>query len=232
MLAEISYLKTVLEDRDKEIGNLKVSNKAAREASKKLNNKRTKYNEEKAEVLRKHKIEVKSWKKDLGEANSKVIKLEKELKALANEHEACSVFLLNPPSIANLPTAATNIALGEDLTLICGGGRDEKSGHDLDQCNHTPVCVTRQPHPPPYPSITHIVNERSKYHKHMMSSAGVPGRYPGHEKCMNAYSNNYGCNDCIWLKWFGEIHGYPDIHPADFKKYLEANEWEIVRSRM
>ena len=66
----------------------------------------------------------------------------------------------------------------------------------------------------------------------MMSIAGVPGRYPGHEKCMNAYSNNYGCDDCIWLKWFGEIHGYPDINPADFKKYLEANEWEIVRSRM
>ena len=72
LLTEISYLKTVLEDRDKEIVNLKVSNEAAREASKKLNNKvgeiRTKYNEEKAEVLRKHKIEVKSWKKVLGEA--------------------------------------------------------------------------------------------------------------------------------------------------------------------
>ena len=92
--------------------------------------------------------------------------------------------------------------------------------------------MTRQPHPPPYPSITHIVNENSKYHEHMMSRAGVPGRYPGHERCMNAYSNNYGCEDCVWLKWHGELHGYPDIHPADFRKHLEPAEWEEIRSKL
>ena len=81
-------------------------------------------------------------------------------------------------------------------------------------------------------SITHIVNEKSKYHEHMMTKAGVPGRYPGHEKCMNAYSKNYGCEDCIWLKWYGELHGYPDIHPANFKKHLEPTEWEVVRSKI
>ena len=107
---------------------------------------------------------------------------------------------------------------------------DEDSVHH--QHSFKQVCVTRQPYPPPYPSITHIVNESSKYHEHMMSRAGVPGRYPGHERCMNAYSNNYGCEDCVWLKWHGELHGYPDIHPADFKKYLEPEEWEEIRSKL
>ena len=108
----------------------------------------------------------------------------------------------------------------------------DNTGPDPDGCKHSPVCVTRQPHPPPYPSITHLVNEVTKYHEHMMSRAGVPGRYPGCERCMEAYSKNYGCDSCVWLKWHGEPHGYPDIHPADYKKYLEPAVWEVMRFRL
>ena len=55
----------------------------------------------------------------------------------------------------------------------------------------------------------------------MLSKGGVPGRYSAHEQCLGAYSKNYGCEDCVWLKWYGQIHGLPDIHPYDFKKFLE-----------
>ena len=35
-------------------------------------------------------------------------------------------------------------------------------------------------------------------------------------------------DDCVWLKWHGELYGYPDIHPSDLKKYLESSEWSTV----
>ena len=88
-------------------------------------------------------------------------------------------------------------------------------------CKHSPVCTLRQPRPPPLPTVRHLRNERSKYHVHMMSKTGIPGRYGGHERCLDAYSKNYGCADCVWLKWNGEIHGFPDINPHDYEKYLD-----------
>ena len=54
-----------------------------------------------------------------------------------------------------------------------------------------------------------------------MSSSGIPGRYGGHERCMNAYSKNYGCDGCIWLKWNGDHYGLPDINPNVYRKYLD-----------
>ena len=57
----------------------------------------------------------------------------------------------------------------------------------------------------------------------MLSTAGVAGQYGGHEKCLNAYSKNYGCEGCIWLKWYGDLYGFPDVHPCDFKKHLDAS---------
>ena len=90
------------------------------------------------------------------------------------------------------------------------------------ECKHSPQCVLRQPFPPPLPSVTYLKNDRSKYHLHMMSSGEVPGCYGGHDRCLNAYSKNYGCEACIWLKWFGQLHGFPDINPGDYKKYLDT----------
>ena len=90
------------------------------------------------------------------------------------------------------------------------------------ECKHSPQCIIRQPLPPPLPKVTHLENNVSKYHLHMMSSEGVPGHYGGHDHCLNAYSKNYGCESCIWLKWHGNLHGFPDIHPGDYKKYLDT----------
>lgn len=216
--------------------------------------------EEKATLLKEHKSEVRAWKKDLGEANKNIIKLEKKITMLKNapitsdqpsskildsSHSTLVPNLSNtgtdPDTLCSIcadtiPNYKAKYFLGETFNPACVNCDDsfegDDSGPDPNGCKHVPVCVIRQPLPPPFPSITHIFNERSKYHEHMMSQAGVPGRYPGHEKCMDAYSKNYGCEDCVWLKWHGELHGYPDIHPSDFKKYLEPAEWEIVRLRM
>ena len=94
---------------------------------------------------------------------------------------------------------------------------------EVNDCSHSPPCISRQPYPPPLPSITYLKNETTEYHLHMLNSAGLPGRYGGHERCMNAYSKNYGCERCIWLKWNGELYGLPDINPHEYKKYLDPD---------
>ena len=70
---------------------------------------------------------------------------------------------------------------GEAFNPACNKCDDsfegDNSGPDPDGCMHSPVCIVRQPLPPPAPAVTHLVNEQSKYHEHMMSVRGVPGRY-------------------------------------------------------
>ena len=106
-----------------------------------------------------------------------------------------------------------NIDLGSDQCLR------ELTNYGI--CNHSLQCILRQPLPPPFSIITHLKNDRTKYNKYMMENGGAPGRYGGHEHCLNAYSKNYGCEDCIWLKWNGELYGFSDIIPHDFKKHLD-----------
>ena len=90
LYSEIEKLKVAQEGRDEEIHNLRIANKSSEEVSEKLRlamcESKDKFEKEKVQLVKDHKAEVKAWKRDLGEANSKVIKLEK----LANKYEACS----------------------------------------------------------------------------------------------------------------------------------------------
>ena len=90
LYSEIEHLKAALEGLDEEIHNLRIANKSLKEVSEKLRlamcESKDKFEKEKVQLVKDHKAEVKAWKRDLGEANSKVIKLEK----LANKYEACS----------------------------------------------------------------------------------------------------------------------------------------------
>ena len=88
------------------------------------------------------------------------------------------------------------------------------------RCPHSVQCVLRQPIPPPFPLVTHLVNYQSNYHDRVMRRD--PNRYGGHDRCFSVDHINYGCEDCVWLKWYGDLHGYPDINPWDFKKYMDA----------
>ena len=245
---EIKVLQTRVDERDAEIESLKHATEVAREISnkvhKELSDTKLKFREEKATIFKEHKAEVKAWKKDLGEANKEKIKLQNKFnKKVANFATMTTTPPVSAPSSFEPEVVCSICAdpiigykpkyfLGEAFNPACSKCDDsfegDNTGPDPEGCKHTPVCVIRQPLPPPSPALKYLVNEQSKYHEHMMSLQGVPGRYGGCDRCMEAYSKNYGCNDCVWLKWHGDLHGYPDLHPSDFRKYLEPSEWSII----
>ena len=87
-------------------------------------------------------------------------------------------------------------------------------------CQHNMQCVVRQPRSQPLPSITFLRHDVSKYHQHMITRAS----FHGCVRCFSVDNENYGCDDCAWLKWWlkwhGLRHGYPDIDPSIYKKYV------------
>ena len=90
-------------------------------------------------------------------------------------------------------------------------------------CSHSPQCISRQPLPPPPEKCSILNHLGSKYHVHMVNeTSGVPARYGPHEYCMRIEYENYGCEDCIWFKWWGELHGYPDISPWSYREHLAS----------
>ena len=78
---EIDKLKDIIKARDGEILDLRIANKTSSEASGKLSkalgDARIKFEKEKTVLKKEHRAEVKTWRKDLGDANSMIIKLEK-----------------------------------------------------------------------------------------------------------------------------------------------------------
>jgi hypothetical protein len=48
--------------------------------------------------------------------------------------------------------------------------------------------------------------------------------FQGCEGCFSVENENYGCPNCVWLKWWykwhGDTHGYPDIRNKIYQKYL------------
>ena len=85
-------------------------------------------------------------------------------------------------------------------------------------CSHTSQCIIRQPFPPPIPALLPIVNEYSLYHQKIMVGELDWGSTCWY--CMRIEYEKYGCDSCVWIKCFGELHGYPDVHPSDYKKHL------------
>ena len=87
-------------------------------------------------------------------------------------------------------------------------------------CVHSAQCVVRQPRNQPLPSITFLKHDVSKYDLHMMTRSSFHGCI----RCFSVDNENYGCDDCTWLiwwfKWHGLRHGFPDIHPTVYKRYV------------
>ena len=75
-----------LKNQEKLIDDLELANRNASDAAKKLNkmliDNRKIYENEKGLILKGHQLEVKAWKRDLGKANSRHIKLEKKVNRL------------------------------------------------------------------------------------------------------------------------------------------------------
>ena len=82
----IANLQTMLHDREEAYKELESRYNSASQSAvvlnKIINENRVKYEEEKLMLFKDHKNEIKSWKKDLGKANKKHIKLEKKFEAL------------------------------------------------------------------------------------------------------------------------------------------------------
>ena len=58
------------------------------------------------------------------------------------------------------------------------------------KCDHSTQCVIRQPWSPPFPSITFLINEKSKYDQHMMEWSRE--EFGGCFKCFSVDNENYG----------------------------------------
>ena len=86
-------------------------------------------------------------------------------------------------------------------------------------CSHVKQCIIREPFPPPLPTLTPLVNMHSLYHVKTLAGQLDWGRTCGY--CFRMEHKNYGCESCVWIKHFGELHGYPDTDPFDYRKYLD-----------
>ena len=122
--AEKNMLEKAVKARDDEIRDLKLDNKAAREASgklsKTLNEMRIKYEKEKASTQKEHRSEIKTWRRELGHANSKIFRLEKQLEQHASAASIC------PPKKLKVKSYKRNGKLDESkgtqntICSICG----------------------------------------------------------------------------------------------------------------
>ena len=148
LLTENDNLKNVLENRDHEIFYLQKENKSAKEASEKLNRillaDRDKFEKEKQQLIKEHKAEIKTWKKHLGEANSKIVKLEKKLKESVDTLKEKDQL-----SKDNIEAKRNNSKLKEELAVkddeLCEvlkekGALEEKVNSLLDVLYGCPEC--------------------------------------------------------------------------------------------
>ena len=69
---KIVVLENKIKERDETLQELEIANKIAREGQnrihKELNESKKKFTQEKALIFKKHKSEVRAWRKELGEA--------------------------------------------------------------------------------------------------------------------------------------------------------------------
>ena len=99
-------------------------------------------------MIKEHKLEVKSWRKDLGEERKQTLKLEKQLKkklddSIASKHSSSKYFL------------------GETFNPACSDCDDTFDGDisdpDPNGCRHPQQCVLRQPFSPPTPAKSSLM---------------------------------------------------------------------------
>ena len=245
-------LQSKIDEQDDIISELNIINKNSKEGSARINKElhelKIKYSKEKTMLIKDHKTEVKAWRKDLGDVNKENIKLKAKLEKMLNKQVVVSEASVPPDNPLFPPEqeqqtesgAVCSICadpiinykpknfLGELFDSACSKCDDsfegDDTGPDTSTCMHTPQsqCVSRQPYPPPSPSMPYIFQEVSKYHLHMMSKSDDD--LTGCLKCFSIDNENYGCDKCTWLKcwfkWHGERHGLPDIHPSNYRKYL------------
>jgi len=146
-----------------------IKNEISNSLNKQLGEVKIRTEKENAFVKKKHKEEVKSWKKQLGEERKKNVKLEENLNKKVNkdqekklEHKHSLQPLTSPSSqpetlcsICAIPihNFKPKYFLGETFNPACDNCDDsfegDNSGPDPNGCKHDVQCVLRQPYPPP-----------------------------------------------------------------------------------
>ena len=123
---KISTLEKTLAERDRTIASLKIGQSTVQNVVKKLNTEvtenRKQFQDEKNIILKQNRAEVKVWKKELGQANSRIIKLEKKIKMSKVPSIKTSV------SKASHPTEPTSEVIVEQIK------------DDMELCS---ICATR-----------------------------------------------------------------------------------------
>ena len=183
-----------------------MKNEISNQLNKQLNENRVQNEKNIAHIKKTHKAEVKAWRKELGEERKDKIKVNERLEKVLNEK------LDN--SIGRKPK--------EPKTSLDNPLMADYSDSELSSCSHEIQCVVRQLYPPPSPLSPFLIHEVSQYHVHMMRM--TVDNLAGCLKCFSINNENYGCDNCTWLKWWfkwhGDRHGFPDIHPSKYRKYL------------
>ena len=129
---------------------------------------------------------------------------------------------------SSIQTTLTRILLTDEspLTSPKASSTSTSTTTTSPTCAHQTQCVVRQPYAPPSPTWTFLHHEQSKYHEHMWKDDLLPFT---HAHCMANDHRNYGCDNCVWWKWYGQLHGYPDIYPGDYKKYLDEKIDRLIQ---
>ena len=215
-ISENKKFKEVVKEQKEEIFSLqkrlKIKDEISNTLNKQLNELRNKHDAEIARIKKAHKAEVKSWKKDLGEERREKLKIMKKLEKARNDDKITE------------PKAETFAALSSQIEINCEAHNhgNETSSDNGGGCLHDKQCILRQPYPPPSPLSPFIVHDVSKYHIHMMNKTEED--LTGCIRCFSVDNENYGCDKCTWLKWWfkwhGDRHGFPDLHPSIYRKYL------------
>ena len=114
---------------------------------------------ENALVKKRHKAEVKSWKKDFGEERRMKRNLENKLEIIMKRKEEDEAQQKQKKKEGDTTTAMIHSECKDcDYTF-----KGEKSGPIPTVCEQEHQCVLRQPYPPPSPSSPFIEHEVSKY---------------------------------------------------------------------
>ena len=234
---ETNSLSNAVKIKEKEINKIKVKNENNSENLLKVKNENSKLKIEKNKAV-KDRMEFEKKIKTPPQTSSKSTDMSPSSCHSTSTNTSCSYSNMstntNTCSYSNASTNTTtpdsnqNTPATSIFSKSAAASSTSTPSTSSHICSHSTQCIERQPKPPPQEKCSILQHTGSKYHEHMASMGGVPARYHTHENCMEIDHHNYGCRDCVWYKWWGELHGYPDVNPWDFKKYLDPSEWPAL----
>ena len=168
LIAEGDGLKHEVDNLNDEIRDLKLEGKKAKEVFEKLNKNiretRIKFEKEKAQTLKDHRVEVKEWRKELGEANRKIVKLEKKVNATVDDIPKPGAYKVKLEKVSQVDTRTEDT--NENICNICAANIfnylpeyfcgepynptcEDCKANDSSWAPDDPFSSFPSPHPPP-----------------------------------------------------------------------------------